>query len=48
MKGGEGERERGSGRGEGGGEGGGRGGRRTLQNLIGESGKFDRDKAKIL
>lgn len=48
MKGGEGERERGRGRGEGGGEGGGRGGRRTLQNLIGESGKFDRDKAKIL
>ena len=48
MKGGEGERERGSGRGEGGGEGGGRGGRRTLQNLIGESGKFDHDKAKIL
>ena len=44
MKGGEGERERGRGRGEGGG----RGGRRTLQNLIGESGKFDRDKAKIL
>ena len=48
MKGGEGERERGRGRGEGGGEGEGRGGRRTLQNLIGESGKFDRDKAKIL
>ena len=48
MKGGEGERERGRGRGEGGGEGGGRGGRRILQNLIGESGKFDRDKAKIL
>ena len=51
MKGGEGggERERGRGRGgEGGGEGGGRGGRRILQNLIGESGKFDRDTAKIL
>ena len=47
MKGGEGggERERGRGRG---GEGGGRGGRRILQNLIGESGKFDRDTAKIL
>ena len=46
MKGGEGggERER---EGEGG-EGGGRGGRRILQNLIGESGKFDRDTAKIL
>ena len=44
MKGGE-----GGGRGgEGGGEGGGRGGRRILQNLIRESGKFDRDTAKIL
>lgn len=50
MKGGgRGERERGRG-GEGGGEGGGRGrgGRRILQNLIRESGKFDRDTAKIL
>ena len=53
MKGGEGggrgrgERERGRGRGRGG-EGGGRGGRRILQNLIRESGKFDRDTAKIL
>ena len=43
MKGGEGGGER-----EGGGRGEGRGRRRILQNLIGESGKFDRDTAKIL
>ena len=45
MKGGEGGGKR-EGEREGGGEG--RGGRRILQNLIGESGKFDRDTAKIL
>lgn len=54
MKGGEGggererEREGREGGGGGRGKGRGRGGRRILQNLIGESGKFDRDTAKIL